>query len=63
MMAAFYKITQDRWCWCGVPAALRIEGRTLTEPIPVCSIAHGQIRIAQMQKDEENFGPPVGKTT
>ncbi len=50
-----YRITQDRWCWCGAPAALRVEANRerLGEPISVCSIAHGQMEIERLRRDDD----------
>lgn len=47
-----YRITQDRWCWCGAPAALRVvAARDEIKPIPVCSIDHGQTEIERLRAD------------
>ena len=47
-----YRITQDRWCWCGRPAALVVmAGKNPVEP--VCSDAHGEITIRQQKRADE----------
>ena len=50
-----YKITQDRWCWCGAPAALLVTA-TVIEDEPVCSVAHGQRTIQRLRDADEGEG-------
>ena len=46
MVRAKYRITSNRWCWCGAAAALIVEqisdGATVDT---VCSEEHGRIAI------------------
>ena len=47
-----YRITQDRWCWCGRAASLVVmRGENIVEP--VCSEAHGQISIEGLERTEK----------
>ncbi len=51
-MATRYKITQDRWCWCGTPAALVVVGGD--ESIPVCSDAHGRRTVGELLREHSD---------
>ena len=51
MVGIRYKITQDRWCWCGAPAALLVTAKDFSKP--VCSVDHGQRTITRLQDEEE----------
>jgi hypothetical protein len=45
-----YRITQDRWCWCGVAAAYVVERKRDGEIMePVCSLGHGQRSIEWLE--------------
>jgi hypothetical protein len=49
-----YKITQDRWCWCGRPAALvvaKVRGGEVLEP--VCSNEHGAMSIEWLEAKDD----------
>ena len=64
MSALNYYIVQDRWCWCGAAAAFVIvtnkrkpEGLDQTGGEAqimehICSIAHGQVSIDRLKKNE-----------
>ena len=48
-----YVVTQDRWCWCGRPAALVVMRRHNKEVIEaVCSNDHGAMAIEMLRKKE-----------
>lgn len=49
-MATRYRIEQDRWCWCGAPAALLVRWKDGEKP--VCSIDHGRRMIDWLRRDE-----------
>ncbi len=54
-MPTKYKIDQDRWCWCGHPAALLVSRGKLVMAY-VCSERHGEDSIKWFHEEEERSG-------
>ena len=54
-MPTRYKIEQDRWCWCGQPAAFVIR-RGKTDMAYVCRETHGEDSIKWFHEEEDRSG-------